>query len=253
MRKCWHLLVCPALIGAAVAAGAPAAGAATVPTSCGPLAVAGHWAMDEPAGAATMADSVGGNDGKILYAQTGLTAPAHAGYGSFYRFGRGTEFPKGSMVSVADADALDPGPCDFAVDVWVNWDAVKPDGANHTTFNVTQKGLSTAPSNWKVEVDGGQQNFGTAICTFDGVDGKGPVRVRSTVRVPNDGRWTALHCKRQGDDFIVQVNDSSPVKATVAGVGPIGNTSILSVGTKKLNDSDTFPGEIDDLVYSIGR
>jgi hypothetical protein len=228
------------------------AGAVTA-SACGPLAVTAHWAMDEATGAATMVDSAGSHDGKIQYARTGLTVPDHPGFGSFYRFGRGTEFPKGSMVTVADADVLDPGPCDFAVDVWVNWDAVRPDSQNHTTYNVTQKGLSTAPANWKVEVDGGQRSFATAICTFDGLnDGKGPVRVRSTAKVAN-GRWTALHCDRHGNDFTVAVNDGPPVKATVAGVGPIENTSALSVGTKKLNDSDTFPGEIDDLVYSIGR
>jgi Concanavalin A-like lectin/glucanases superfamily len=233
---------------------AATAGAATVLAGCGSPAVVAHWAMDEPAGAATMIDSVGGFDGKIQYAETGLTEPAHAGFGSFYRFGRGTEFPKGSMVTVADAPALDPGLCDFTVDVWVDWDAVKPDANNHTTYNVTQKGLSTAPANWKVEVDGGQKDFATALCTFDGAnDGKGPVRVRSAARVANDGRWTALHCERHGNDFTVSVNDGTPVKATVAGIGAIENSSALTVGTKKLNDSDTFPGEIDDLVYAIAR
>ena len=232
----------------------PTAGAATALPGCGSPAVVAHWAMDEPAGAGTMVDPVGGYDGTILYAKTGLTVPDHPGFGSFYRFGRGTEFPKGSIVTVADADALDPGPCDFTVDVWVNWDTVKPDPNNHTTYNVTQKGMSTASANWKLEVDGGAKNFATAICTFDGAnDGKGPVRVRSTVRVANDGRWTALHCERQGNDFTVSVNDGPPMKATVAGIGPIGNTSPLTVGTKKLNDSDTFPGEIDDIVYSVGH
>jgi hypothetical protein len=254
VRSRWHTLISIALFAASEIMAPQTAGATPALGSCGPPVVVGHWAMDEPAGGVTMVDSAGGHDGNILYAETGLTVPTHPGFGSFYRFGRGTEFPKGSMVSVPDADALDPGPCDFAVDVWVNWNAVKPDSTNHTTFNVTQKGLSTAPSNWKVEVDGGQRNFGTAICTFDGADdGKGPVRVRSSARVANDGGWTALHCERQGNDFIMVVNGTAPVKATVAGVGPIANTSALTVGTKKLNDSDTFPGEIDDLVYRSGR
>ena len=253
MRRPWPTSIATVLL-TAWGLMVPSASAAGAVTSCGPLAVAAHWAMDEPVGAATMVDSAGSQDGKIEYAQTGRTVPDHPGFGSFYRFGRGAEFPKGSIVSVADADALHPGSCDFAVDVWVNWDAVKPDAQNHTTYNVTQKGLSTAPANWKIEVDGGQRNFATAICTFDGLnDGKGPVRVRSTAKVPNDGRWTSLHCERRGNDFLVAVNDGSPVKATVSGIGPIENSSALTVGTKKLDDSDTFPGEIDDVVYSIGH
>jgi len=253
MRRRLRGLILGGLLGAAVGAGLPAAGGATGTAGCAAPAIIGHWAMDEPAGAATMADSAGTHDGKVLYAVAGLTSPDHPGYGSFYRFGRGTEFPNGAMVSVADADGLDPGPCDFAVDVWVNWDAVKPDSTNHTTYNVVQKGLSTAAANWKIEVDGGQRNFGQVICTFDGAnDGKGPVRVRSAVSVANDGRWTALRCERRGTDFFVEVNGTS-LKARVSGIGPIENSSALTVGAKKLNDSDTFRGGIDDLVYWSGR
>jgi hypothetical protein len=157
------------------------------------------------------------------------------------------------MVTVADSDSLDPGLCDFAIEVSVNSDAVKPDPNNHTTYNVTQKGLSTASANWKIEVDGGQRSFGQAICTFDGVDGHGPVRVRSVTRVANNGSWTTLRCERQGPDFLVYVNGGTPVKLTVPNIGPIANSSPLSVGTKKLNDSDTFPGFIDELRYWIGR
>src|SRR2546423_12761304 len=133
--------------------GAAAAGlaAAVLPAISAPVAIAagcntslpltehGHWPMDEPSGAAIMHDVVGGHDGTILYAKTGLTVPEHTGFGSFYRFGRGSEFPKGAQVNVADADALDPGACDFEVDVSVNWDKVTPDSNNHTTYNVTQK------------------------------------------------------------------------------------------------------------------
>jgi hypothetical protein len=210
--------------------------------------------MDEPVGASTMTDVDGGHNGAIVGVVTGLTEPVHAGFGGFYRFGRGTEeFRSGAMVTVADSDALDPGGCDFAVEVSVNWDPVAPDSKNHTTYNVTQKGLSTAPANWKVEVDGGQKAFGQAICTFDGVDGHGPVRVRSAARVPNNGSWTTLRCERRGSDFLLQVNGGTPVKVTVPGIGPIENASALTVGTKKLNDSDTFPGDIDELVYSSGR
>ena len=222
--------------------------------TCGPLAVHGHWPMDEPPGASTMHDVAGGNNGTVTYAKTGLTVPEHTGFGSFYRFGRGSEFPKGAQVTVADADALDPGACDFEVDVSVNWDKVTPDSNNHTTYNVTQKGLSTAPANWKIEVDGGQRYFGQIICTFDGAnDGRGPLRVRSTAKVPNDGSWTTLHCDRHGNDFTAQINDGAVVKSTVTGIGAIENSSFLSVAAKKLNDSDTFPGDVDELMFRSGK
>ena len=222
--------------------------------TCGPLAVHGHWPMDEPPGASTMHDVAGGNNGTVTYAKTGLTVPEHTGFGSFYRFGRGPEFPKGSMVTVTDTDILDPGACDFAVEISVNWDKVTPDPNNHTTFNVTQKGLSTAPANWKIEVDGGQRHFATAICTFDGAnDGRGEVRVRSIAKVPNNGSWTTLRCERHGNDFLVRVNGGPAVKSTVAGIGPVENSSFLSVAAKKLNDSDTFPGDVDELVFSSGK
>ena len=86
-------------------------------------------------------------------------------------------------MSVASAAGLNPGSCDFAVDAWVNWDDVAPSSKN--TYNVTQKGLSTAPSNWKMEVDGRARagRFGRVICTFDGIDSRPPVRVTSQVTV----------------------------------------------------------------------
>lgn len=246
------MLILAALLEAVVVAVPGDAASGT--SACGPLAVAGHWPMNEPPGSATMIDVAGGHDGNVRYTRTGLTIPAHPGFEPFYRFGRSPEFPSGSIVTVADADALDPGPCDFAVDVWVNWDAVTPDARNRTTFNVVQKGLSTAPANWKLEVDGGQRNFGQALCIFDGAnDGRGAVRVRSSARVANDDRWTALRCERRGSDFTVTVNGGAPVKVTVAGVGPIENLSSLTVGAKKLNDDDTFRGEVDDLVFWTGR
>jgi hypothetical protein len=253
MRRSRKAVLAALAVSAGVLVSGSSPAQATVAAGCGPLAERAHWPMDEPAGASAMRDVDGGHDGAIVNAETGLTEPVHSGFGAFYRFGRGTsEFPNGSMVTVADNDSLDPGSCDFAVEVSVNWDAVKPDSNNHTTYNVAQKGLSTAPANWKIEVDGGQKSFGQAICTFDGVDGHAQVRVKSAARVPS-ARWTKLRCERRGNDFLLSVNDGTPVKLTVSGIGPIENSSPLTVGTKKLNDSDTFPGYIDELVYSSGR
>lgn len=227
--------------------------AVTAEAVCGPLAPVDHWLMDEPANALTMQDATGTNHGRITSAETGVT-PAASGFGAFYRFGRvSTEFPRGSQVSVPSAAGLNPGSCDFAVDAWVNWDRVVP--SSKVTYNVIQKGLSTAPANWKMEVDGRADgsapggHFGRVICTFDGVDSRPPVRVTSPVGVRvQAGEWTKLHCKRQGDRFIVEVNGNA-ASMTVSGIGPITNTSPLTVGAKKLNDSDTFPGGIDDLTF----
>lgn len=231
-------------------------GLALIPTvrvavaSCGSLSIAARWPMDEVPGATTMHDTAGSNDGSIAYAQTGLSTPAHQGFGTFYRFGRGPEFPKGSQVSVPDAAALDPGSCDFAVDVWVNWDNVAPQ--DHATYNVTQKGLATAVSNWKMEVDGRPGSFGRVICTFDGIDSSKPVRVSTPagVTVPA-GVWTELRCERQGNRFIAGINGQQG-SLTVSNIGPITNSSALTVGAKKLNDSDTFPGDVDELVFWEG-
>src|SRR6266850_4835742 len=96
-----HLFVAALLIGATLAGGGSAAGAAAAP--CGPLGLRAHWPMDEPPGAGTMHDVVGGRDGAVRYAVTGLTSPASPAFGSFYRFGRGGAFPRGSQVTVADS------------------------------------------------------------------------------------------------------------------------------------------------------
>jgi hypothetical protein len=229
--------------------------AATVST-CLPLvppAPVAEWRMGEPQNALQMNDSVGTNNGKITGAKTGVPATGQ-GFATAYRFGRGgTEFPKGSQVVVPSAAELNPGNCNFAVDILVNWDQVAPQAA--ATYNVTQKGLATAPSNWKMEVDGRPDNgggagFGRVICTFDGIDSHGPVRVTSPVRI-QPGEWTKLGCERHGDQFIVKVGPNSWT-SVVSGIGAITNTSTLTVGAKKLNDSDTFPGGVADLVFSRG-
>jgi concanavalin A-like lectin/glucanase superfamily protein len=235
----------------------PASGAAAETAAvCGPFATVNQWAMDEPPGAATMVDAVGASNGKVSFAATGVSEPNHPGFGTFYRFGRGSAFPKGAQVSVPTAAGLNPGSCDFAVDVWVNWNTVAPQ--NKATYNVAQKGLATASANWKMEVDGRPDggapggHFGRVICVFDGADTRSEVRVTSPVGAKvQPGQWTALHCERQGDRFIVGV-DGSQASLTVPGIGPITNSSALTVGAKKLNDSDTFPGGVDDLVFSRG-
>lgn len=224
---------------------------------CGPLAQVNHWPMDEPPNALTMLDTAGANHGTISSATTGASEPNHPYFGTFYRFGRSSvEFPRGSQVSVPSAAGLNPGACDFAVDAWVNWDTVAP--SSKATYNVVQKGLSTAPANWKMEVDGRLDgraaggHFGRVLCTFDGVDSRPPVRVTSPIGVRvQAGVWTQLRCARQGDRFVVEV-DGISASLVVSGIGPITNTSPLTVGSKKLNDSDTFPGGIDDLVLWRG-
>ena len=76
-----HLCAASLLIGATLSAGGRPAGAATAP--CGALGLRAHWPMDEPSGAGAMHDVVGGHDGAVRYAVTGLAAPSHAGFGSF--------------------------------------------------------------------------------------------------------------------------------------------------------------------------
>jgi hypothetical protein len=228
------------------------ASAAVAP--CGGLTLRSHWAMDEAPGASTMHDDVGGRDGTVHYAQTGATTPPHTGFGSFYRFGLGAAFPRGSQVAVADSDLLDPGSCDFAVELWVSFDNVGPHA--HRTYNVAQKGLSTSPGNWKLEVDGRSSGFGRVICTFDGAnDGRGPLQVESSSasRVEDNGDWTRLRCERRGNDFVVRVGDDPEAKRTVSGIGPITNSNPLTVGAKALQDADTFPGAVDDISYWAAR
>ena len=75
MTRWWLVLPLTLLTGAGVVS-APTASAAMALSGCGSPAVVADWPMDEPAGAAAMLDSVGGFDGKIQYAETGLTAPA---------------------------------------------------------------------------------------------------------------------------------------------------------------------------------
>lgn len=97
-----------------------------------------------------------------------------------------------------------------------------------------------------------QAHFGRVRCVFDGDDGRGAVRLVSppTVKL-RAGQGTEISCERRGDRFIGRLGGTEWSR-TVTGIGPIRNDSAMSVGTKRLNDVDTFPGFIDDLGYWRG-
>ncbi len=230
MRSAGSVIVAVlAALGLTVLAVSPVRAASTVHV---------HYAMDDAPGATTGADDAGSDQPADL-----LGSGLSTGDGSWHFSRIGT----GAQAVASNSTALNPGDSDFSFQVSVRTQTL----AENRTYNVAQKGLATAPDNWKMEVDTahGAGHAGTPVlsCVFDGATRK--VRVVSkTTFAP--GTWTTLRCGRSGNALTATVNGITTSKAVT--VGSINNSSSLVLGAKKLNDVDTYLGAMDEAVYSIG-
>ncbi len=218
-------------VGTVLSATAATAGA----SSDRPVAI---WEMDERSGARTMTDSSGrGLHGRIgSEVRTGTRASGATGY----RFDRlepdSPPTRPGHLVTVRDADALDPGTRDFAVTVRLR--------TTHKFGNIIQKGQATVSGgNFKLQIPSG-----IVECLFRGSSRS--LAVSSPKRL-NDGRWHTVRCTRTGSGVTLFV-DGAKVAHTSGWTGRIANSWPLSIGGKTDCDQidvgcDYYAGDLDHI------
>ena len=198
-----------------------------------PVAV---WEMDEQAGSRTMMDSSGrGLHGRIgNEVRTGTFVDGSTGY----RFDRlEPDTPPthpGHLVTVHDADVLDPGDGDYAVTVRLR--------TTGKFGNIIQKGQATVPGgNFKLQIPNG-----IVECMFRGTSRS--LLVASPQRL-NDGQWHTVRCARTGDGVSLAV-DGEEVAHRYGWTGRIANSWPLSIGGKTACDQydvgcDYYNGDLD--------
>jgi hypothetical protein len=208
--------------------------AATADASAGrPVAV---WQMNERAGARTMVDS----GGRGLHGRIGseVGTDTHVGGATGYRFDRLVpDYPPprpGHLVTVRDADALDPGTRDYAVTIRLR--------TTHKFGNLVQKGQATVSGgNFKLQIPGG-----IVECLFRG--SASSVLVSSPRRL-NDGRWHTVRCARYREGITLSV-DGTTVARSPGWTGRIANSWPVSIGGKTSCDQidvgcDYYAGDLD--------
>jgi len=225
------LTVGTVLIGTAAAAGASADR---------PVAV---WEMNERAGARTMMDS----SGRGLHGRIGseVGTDTYVGGATGYRFDRlepDSAPPRpGHLVTVRDADALDPGTRDYAVTIRLR--------TTHKFGNLIQKGQATVSGgNFKLQIPGG-----IVECLFRG--SASSVLVSSPRRL-NDGRWHTVRCARYREGITLTV-DGTTVARSPGWTGRIANSWPVSIGGKTSCDQidvgcDYYAGDLDYVEIDAG-
>jgi hypothetical protein len=198
-----------------------------------------HWQMDEPPGAATMADSSGhGHDGAISDVTLGLAGRSD-GSGAYH-------FDGGSMVRVPHDAELNPGTAPITISAWIR----VPANLRTGDYNVIQKGTATASGGaYKLEVFGKSgKKFGFPACAFNG-----PTKAKNRVYGPvtiADGQWHHVECHLTATQAYAVVDGrSGPVAKRV--VPSIANSTDLTIGGKP-TDVHHFIGDLDEVSVSIG-
>ena len=202
-----------------------------------------RWEMDERAGARTMMDS----GGRGLHGRIGreVRTDTHVNGEIGYRFDRlepDTPPPHpGHLVTVRDADVLDPGTRDYTVTVRLR--------TTHKFGNIIQKGQATVSGgNFKLQIPSG-----IVECLFRG--SASSIMVASPRRL-NDGRWHTVRCARTDDGLTLSV-DGSTVARRSGWTGRIANSWPLSIGGKTDCDQidvgcDYYAGDLDYVEISAG-
>jgi hypothetical protein len=223
-------------VGTVLMATAATAGA----SSDRPVAV---WEMNERAGARSMMDS----GGRGLHGRIGgeVHTGTYAGGATGYRFDRlepdSPPTHPGHLVTVRDADILDPGTRDYAVTVRLR--------TTHKFGNLIQKGQATvAGGNFKLQIPSG-----IVQCLFRGSSRS--ILVSSPRRL-NDGRWHTVRCRRTGDGVTLAV-DGSTVARRSGWTGRIANSWPVSIGGKTDCDQidvgcDYYAGDLDYVEIDAG-
>jgi hypothetical protein len=188
------------------------------------------WQMDETGGT-TMIDSSGnGHNGQLHHVLVGVTSPTGRAYGF-----NGTN----SVVTVPDAEDLDPGDTTFRVTATVRLDR-KPRAPKD--FDLVRKGvLATSNHYWKMQVN----EAGRANCRFRG--SSADVQVTDS-RILSDGAWHQITCVRTTTSVGVEVDGRATTRNR--SVGKIATGVPLSIGSKPAGTTDQLAGEIDSVVIT---
>ena len=150
-----------------------------------------------------------------------------------------------SGVARGTAD-MNPGTRDFAMSLVFTSGAI-PQGVGYSG-NLMQKGRSYSGAQIKLQLVPAQH--GTVKCTIEGF--KQRVRLTSTVRRVDDGRWHTASCWRNGDLVGLTV-DATTERRTIT-LGAITNSQPVRVGNKSrtAGAADQHFGANDCSVFVIG-
>lgn len=197
-----------------------------------------HWAMDETSGR-KMTDSAGGHDGRWKGVGTGL--PGHAGRA--YAFDG-----RSSYAFVRSVDALNPGPRDIRLTVWMKT-RDKPDRSDWDLF---RKGYAyRSPGRYKVEY----QPTGRASCDFaDRAQSHGAGRLSGGPDLA-DGRWHRVTCTKTSRMISLTV-DSHIIATKKVGLGQIANSDPVVLGAYRRPGGSPphggfFRGMLDEAVIEM--
>jgi hypothetical protein len=217
--------------GAALAAGVVAALAS--PALAGAATVA-LWHMDETAGT-TMADSVGGHDGRLRHVALGQPGFSGTGYGFA---------GLGSVATVPSRADLNPGAAPFTVTLHFRTSVVSPDDSE----DLMRKGLSTDSARlWKIELRPNASHTAARVrCYFHG--SRAAASIYASPMNVADGAWHTLQCFKQSG--LVGMIFDGKVRTKPARVGSISNGAVLTIGAKSATD-DAFPGLIDEVAFDV--
>jgi hypothetical protein len=188
-----------------------------------------HWAMDEAAGATTMADD----------SQSNIGIPQDVvAKGGFYRFNGTT-----SRVVVPDNPngSLDPGTANFSYAVRVPTTTVPDDLVGD--YDLLRKGLgSTKGGYFKVELyPNSSDTKARALCQAQGT--KGAAKLVGSTNLA-DGAWHTISCEKKPSALNMYVDGA--LKATKPNtIGSIANAAALTIGAKDIG-GDWFRGDMDD-------
>ena len=190
------------------------------------------WHMDETAGT-TMADSVGGHNGRLRHVALGQPGFSGTGYGFA---------GLGSVATVPSRADLNPGAAPFTATLHFRTSVVSRDDSE----DMMRKGLSTNSATlWKIELRPNASHTSAKVrCYFRGSRASASIYA-SPVNVA-DGAWHTLQCFKQSG--LVGIVFDGKVRTKAARVGSISNGAVLSIGAKS-RDDDAFPGLIDEVAF----
>jgi hypothetical protein len=175
--------------------------------------VVGQWNMDETTGTIMNDSSGNGNNGKLTDVLT---------TGSGYVFGGLT-----SKVVVPNSASLTLGSKDFSYTVQFQTDRIPPQG---TDYDLIRKGTGTSTGGeFKLEIVY-DRGIGKPKCVVWDSMGHSASE-RGNVNVA-DGQLHTVTCTKTSTSLTLQVDSSTPTKASTSIPGPISNIRPLTLGVK---------------------
>lgn len=175
---------------------------------------------------------------------------------------RGT-YPRAAVVvrNTGTTDRLDPGGRDFVYGADLRLDAVSIGRYEDNGNNVIQRGLSSDPVMFKLDIDAGLRPG----CTVKGDEGEVTVLASQPVE---PGQWYRVRCAREGDRVLIYVGEFLPSgmvistgreKAGRIGAVTPGAEVPVSVGAKVARNgavissaTDQFNGLITNAFLVLG-